>query len=250
MPQIVLSETPLIALRHIGVADGKKEILKDVSLKVRPREIVTVAGPNGAGKTTLLTVVLGIRKPTSGVLRRRKNLTVGYMPQKLFLPKMIPLTVKRFLRLDGDYGFDALREVLETTGIADLAKTDVHLLSGGEIQRMLLARALLRKPDLLVLDEPVQGLDAGGEEDFYALLKVLNRTYGCAVLMVSHDLHVVMAATDKVVCLNRHVCCEGKPSEIAAGTTYESLFGRKNLAFYAHKHDHRHGRGGRIVYDD
>ena len=184
-------------------------------------------------------------------MRRRKNLTVGYMPQKLSLPKMIPITAKRFLRLDADYPFEQLKEVLQTTGIENLAEQDVHLFSGGELQRLLLARALLRKPDLLVLDEPVQGLDANGVEDFYELLDVLNKTYECAVLMVSHDLHVVMSSTNKVICLNRHVCCEGKPAEIEKSGVFETMFQkRRRLAFYEHRHDHTHTHDGRIVHDD
>lgn len=247
----ISEKIPLVSLQHICVRGQKTDILKDVCLKVYAGEIVTVIGPNGAGKTTLLKVVLGILKPESGSVRRKKNLIVGYMPQKLSLPKMIPMTAKRFLRLDREYSFEQLKEVLQTTGIEKLAHHDVHSFSGGELQRLLLARALLRKPDLLVLDEPVQGLDANGMEDFYELLDVLNKTYNCAVLMVSHDLHVVMSSTNKVICLNGHICCEGKPSEIEKNTDFETMFQkRKRLAFYAHRHDHTHTQDGRIVYDD
>lgn len=251
MPQITQNpdDTVLVSLNSVGIKDGDTVILNGVSFQIHAGEIVTIIGPNGAGKTTLLKVVLGVRKQTQGTVWRKKGLTIGYMPQKLPLPKMIPMTAKRFLRLDGDYPFDVLQSALETAGISDLANRDVHLFSGGEIQRLLLARTLLRKPDLLVLDEPVQNLDAGGEEDFYTLLDLLNKKSGCAVLMVSHDLHVVMSSTNKVICLNKHVCCEGKPSEIAADKSFETLFHGGRLALYEHRHNHKHLCGGGIEYD-
>ena len=248
MPQQI-DDAVLVSLNGVGVQDGDTVILSDVSFQIHAGEIITVIGPNGAGKTTLLKVVLGIRAQTQGTLWRKKGLTIGYMPQKLPLPKMIPLTAKRFLRLDADYPFAVLQNALETAGIADLADRDVHLFSGGEMQRLLLARTLLRKPDLLVLDEPVQSLDAGGEADFYALLDLLNKKFGCAVLMVSHDLHVVMSSTNRVICLNGHICCEGKPSDVAADKSFETLFHNGALALYEHRHNHKHLCGGGIAYD-
>lgn len=231
----------LIELKHIRFDIGDLTVLDNVSMTVPGGRIVTLIGPNGAGKTTLLKIVLGILNPTGGEVVRKNGLKIGYVPQKLNLPTTMPLTVRRFMALGKLFSADAVREACAKTGVSDLIDREMHPLSGGETQRVLLARALLQNPDLLVLDEPAQGLDPAGEEALYELIAKLNKQRGCAVLMVSHDLHVVMAKTDNVICLNRHVCCSGKPQEIAALSPYTTL--------YRHSHDHTHLSDGRIVHD-
>lgn len=241
----------IVELKDICLTFDGAAVLEHIGFSIAAGQIVTLIGPNGAGKTTLLKTVLGIVKPDSGSVWRKEGLKIGYVPQKINLPRSIPLTVERFLRLDGDYPDRKLREVLEMTGIARLTGHSVHPLSGGETQRLLLARTLLKDPDLLVLDEPAQGLDPVGEERFYALLETLNRDRNCAILMVSHDLHVVMAKTHRVLCVNRHICCSGSPEEIADRPEYLQLYGEHpTLAIYRHRHDHKHLPDGSIEYVD
>ncbi len=233
---------PLIEARGLGYSDGPRHILDDIDLVIRPGEIVTIVGPNGAGKTTLLRVLIGALRPGRGEVRRRPGLTIGYTPQKLAIDRTMPLTVDRFLKLGGG-GRAARLEALDAVGIAGLGPVQVTDLSGGELQRAALARALLRRPDLLVLDEPTQGLDQLGEAAFYRLIERVRRDTGAAVCMVSHDLHVVMSASDRVICLNGHVCCEGAPVQVTAMPEYRALFGlgtQGALALYRHEHDHAH----------
>ncbi len=238
--------TPLIEPRGLGYSDGPRHILHDIDLAISPGEIVTIVGPNGAGKTTLLRALIGALRPGRGEVWRRPGLRIGYTPQKLAIDRTMPLTVDRFLKLGGG-GRTARLAALEAVGIADLGPAQVTDLSGGELQRAALARALLRRPDLLVLDEPTQGLDQPGEAAFYRLIERVRRDTGAAICMVSHDLHVVMSASDRVICLNGHVCCEGAPVQVTEMPEYRALFGlgtQGALALYRHEHDHaHHGEG-------
>lgn len=236
---------PLVSLSSVGVSYGQHKILENVSFCVEKRSIVTLIGPNGAGKTTAVKVLLGLVRPDVGSVRRSPDLRVGYMPQRLHIDATLPLTLRRFLQLAGADD-QACRQALEMVGIASLINSPVQGLSGGETQRALLARALLRKPNLLVLDEPVQGVDLVGQEALYQLIGQLRDELGCGVLMVSHDLHLVMAATDEVVCLNKHVCCHGSPQQVTNNPAFIELFGEKT-ALYTHAHDHGHDLHGDII---
>ena len=220
-----------------------------VDLKVRQGHIHALIGPNGAGKTTLVRAVLGLLKPDRGQVWRKPKLRVGYMPQKLHVDPTLPLSVLRFLRLVP--GVDRARALaaLGEVGAEHVIDSPLQKISGGEMQRVLLARALLREPELLVLDEPVQGVDVAGQAELYRLIGVLRDRYGCGVLMVSHDLHLVMSATDQVVCLNRHVCCSGHPEQVSSDPAFVELFGQdaRSLAIYHHQHDHSHDLHGSVV---
>ncbi|WPO99881.1 zinc ABC transporter ATP-binding protein ZnuC [Pseudomonas sp. HR96] len=241
----------LIRLERVNVTLAGQNILSDIQLSVRPGEIVTLIGPNGAGKTTLVRAVLGLLQPDSGSVWRQPKLRIGYMPQKLHVDPTLPLSVLRFLRLvpgvDRSRALAALAEV----GAEQVIDSPVQMISGGEMQRVLLARALLREPQLLVLDEPVQGVDVAGQAELYGLITRLRDRHGCGVLMVSHDLHLVMSTTDNVVCLNRHVCCSGHPEQVSGDPAFVELFGSHapNLAVYHHHHDHAHDLHGAVVAD-
>lgn len=240
----------LVEAKNLTVVLGGREILRDVSLSVRRGAVVTLIGPNGAGKSTLVRVLLGLLKPSSGTVTRRPDIRVGYMPQLLTLDRDMPMTVWRFLKLSGVSARDRLDEVLDEVGAAYTANQAVQELSGGEFQRVLLARALLRRPDLLVLDEPVRSVDVTGQAALYDLIGQLRYRYGCGVLMVSHDLHLVMAATDEVICLNQHVCCAGSPESVSRHPEYFALFGpaiAQSLAVYTHAHDHSHDTAGHVA---
>lgn len=231
----------LFEISRINLSLGGRTVLDHIDLGLNAGEILTLIGPNGAGKTTLVRVILGLQKPDSGDVWRRPGVRVGYVPQRLTVADTLPLTVQRFLTLGARAGRAQLLAVLEETGVAYTLDSPVQSLSGGEMQRVLLARALLREPDWLVLDEPVQGVDAAGQVELYRLIGYLRHRYHCGVLMVSHDLHLVMAATDRVICLDRHVCCAGAPEAVSRHPEYRRLFSveeRQQLAFYAHHHDH------------
>lgn len=233
----------LISATDIHVAFGGGTVLDGVDVAIEPGEIVTLVGPNGSGKSTLVKVLLGVIRPDRGRIIRAPGLRVGYVPQKLHIDPSLPLTVARFLALPRRHPKTVLAEVAERTGIAGLEGRPMTGLSGGQMQRVLLARALLSEPDLLVLDEPTQGLDQPGEAAFYELLDAVRRETGVGVFMVSHDLHVVMATSDRVVCLNRHVCCSGTPTVVQNAPEYRALFGHGThgaLALYQHDHDHDH----------
>jgi zinc transport system ATP-binding protein len=235
--------TPLVEGRGLGVGFAGQRILDGVDVAIRPGEIVTIVGPNGSGKSTLLRLLIGAALPDSGEVRRAPGLRIGYVPQRLAIDRTLPITVGRFLALAGGTAAER-EEALEHVGIAGLGERQLAALSGGQFQRALLAQAVLRQPQLLVLDEATQGLDQAGEARFYRLVERLRGELGCGVLMVSHDLHVVMAASDRVICLNGHVCCEGTPTVVSAAPAYRALFGhgtRGALALYRHDHDHEHG---------
>ncbi|TVP55714.1 MAG: zinc ABC transporter ATP-binding protein ZnuC [Halomonadaceae bacterium] len=240
---------PVIALHDIHVQFSGPPVLQNVSLALHPNDIVTIIGPNGAGKTTLVKVLLGITKADAGRVRRKRGLRIGYVPQQLNLQPTLPLTVERFLRLAGAEP-QSIAHTLERTGVAHLQQNSIHHLSGGEMQRVLLARALLRRPHLLVLDEPAQGVDINGQAALYELIRDLRQELGCAVLMVSHDLHLVMASTDQVICLNRHICCQGQPERIASDPAFTAMFGDRlasSVAVYHHQHNHDHDLHGNPV---
>ncbi|WP_348771341.1 ATP-binding cassette domain-containing protein [Azospirillum sp. SYSU D00513] len=231
---------------------GGRSVLDRVDFAVQPGEIVTIIGPNGAGKTTLVRAMLGLVRPSSGSVSRRKALRIGYMPQRLNIDVTLPLTVRRFLglwRAAPGAGIDA---ALEEAGVAHTAGTPIQSVSGGELQRVLLARALIGDPDLLVLDEPDQAVDMHGQAELFNRIETVRRRRGCGVMLVSHDLHTVMARTDRVLCLNRHVCCSGPPQDVSRHPEYHALFGRHaaDLAVYLHQHDHAHDPDGSVVRHD
>ncbi|NVL42937.1 zinc ABC transporter ATP-binding protein ZnuC [Pseudomonas syringae pv. actinidiae] len=242
----------LIRLEQVAVTLSGQSVLDNIQLSVRPGEIVTLIGPNGAGKTTLVRAVLGLLKPDSGTVWRKPKLRVGYMPQKLHVDQTLPLSVLRFLRLvPGVDRVAAQSGGLKKSAPEKVIDSPLQGISGGEMQRVLLARALLRKPELLVLDEPVQGVDVAGQAELYSLITRLRDRHQCGVLMVSHDLHLVMSTTDQVVCLNRHVCCSGHPEQVSHDPAFVELFGKnaQSLAIYHHHHDHAHDLHGAVVND-
>lgn len=234
---------PLIQATDLEVRHGAVRALFDVSLTLHADEIVTVVGPNGSGKSTLLRALIGAVPLSAGVIVRRPNLTIGYVPQSLSIDTALPLSVRRFLNLPKRVPLTAARAALARTGVQALENRQLSALSGGQLQRVLLARALLGDPQLLVLDEPTQGLDQPASASFYRTIETLRDEMGCGILMVSHELHVVMSATDRVICLNGHICCEGTPDVVTAAPAYRELFGTGTggaLALYRHDHDHPH----------
>jgi zinc transport system ATP-binding protein len=246
-----MQSDPLLEATKISLNDGDKILLDTIDLSIKPREIVTVIGPNGAGKTTLINILLGLRTPSSGTVIKSKSCRIGYMPQRIQLNPLLPLTVEHFLALVNPSSVKTaitIASALNRTGVEYLLKTDMTNLSGGEIQRVLLARALLREPNLLVLDEPVQGVDLKGQDQLYKLISEIRDELGCGVLMVSHDLHLVMASTDNVICLNQHICCHGHPESVSNHPAYLELFGNSinHVATYTHNHDHDHDLHGEI----
>jgi len=233
----------LIAAENLSVRRGGATVLHAVNLRIEPGEIVTVVGPNGSGKSTLLGALIGALPAATGRVVRRPGLAVGYVPQRLALDARMPMSVARFLSLPHRRPADEVSAALARVGLAGLAGRQMARLSGGQFQRVLLARALIGRPQLLILDEPTQGLDQPGEAALYRLIEEARIETGAAVLMVSHDLHVVMSASDRVICLNGHVCCEGTPSVVGAAPEYRALFGIGTggaLALYRHDHDHGH----------
>lgn len=245
--------TALVRLDRVGLSYNGQPALSEVSLSVEAGRIVTVIGPNGAGKSSLIKLALGLLSPDGGpgggTVTRRPGLVVGYVPQRLHIPAALPLSVRRFLAMAGAKGDSA--QALARVSASHVLKRQMIDLSGGELQRVMLARALLRQPDLLVLDEPVGGVDMNGQAEIYDLIASLAHDEGRGILLVSHDLHVVMAATDEVVCLNRHVCCAGHPEAVARHPEYLALFGPRvaaSLAVYTHVHDHAHLADGRVEH--
>ena len=239
----------ILDLVDISVVRQGRTILDHVDLELHKNEITTLIGPNGSGKTTLIRLILGLIKPSSGELRWRDKPSVGYMPQKLHIEPTLPLTVERFLLMARGSKRGEIDRVLADTGISHLRNSPIQYISGGEFQRVLLSRAILRRPQLLVLDEPVQGVDISGQLELYQLITHIKEQYGCTVLMVSHDLHMVMAKTDHVICLNQHICCQGSPQKVSHDPEFTALFGegyQENIALYSHQHDHHHQLDGKV----
>lgn len=245
------SPSALIELAGISIRRGSEIILDKINLSVSKDEIVTLIGPNGAGKSTLVKVALGLKKPNHGTVSTSKSLNIGYVPQSVNLDESLPVSVKRFLKIslkkntdiDSEDVTGAMNRILDQVGAADMSNKALREISGGEMRRVLLARALLTKPDLLILDEPTSGVDISGQAALYTLIQWIRDEYHCGVLLVSHNLHVVMAATDRVVCLNRHLCCSGTPEAVQQHPEFVSLFGHRDsaeLGIYRHHHDHDH----------
>lgn len=243
----------LVSLDNVGIQRSEKWLVRGVSMTIDPGEIVTMIGPNGSGKSTTAKAALGIMTPDEGVVHHKPNLNVSYVPQKLEINWTLPLTVSRFLQLTFQASKKNIADALNATKTLHLINTQMSALSGGEFQRVMLARAILKSPELLVLDEPVQGVDFNGEIALYQLIENIRRQLNCGILLISHDLHMVMSTTDRVICLNGHVCCSGTPASVASSSEFISLFGAhaaSSLAFYEHNHDHEHLPDGRIEHKD
>ena len=246
-------DTTLISLDNVGYHDGGKWLVRGVSFQITKGEIVTLIGPNGSGKSTTSKLALGIKQPTEGKVQIAPGTRVAYVPQKLQFDWTLPLTVRRFMTLTQPLQKADIVEALALTNTHSLLDSNVADLSGGELQRVLMARALATKPDFLALDEPVQGVDFNGEIALYDLIKSIRDQNHCGILLVSHDLHFVMAATDQVICLNGHVCCQGTPQAVTENSEYLKLFGdkaAKSLAIYHHHHDHTHLPDGTVRHAD
>ncbi len=245
------TESQLVSLANAGIRRDGRWLVRGVDFSIRRGEVVTLIGPNGAGKSTTAKLAIGVLRPDEGSVARLPGLRVGYVPQKLSIDWTMPLSVRRLMRLTGPLNDADLLAALASTGISHLIDAEVRHLSGGEFQRALLARAIARKPDLMVLDEPVQGVDFAGESALYDLIRSIRTTTGCGILMISHDLHMVMAGTDTVICLNGHVCCRGTPEVVSQSADYLKLFGNsRSLAVYSHHHDHTHLPDGRVMHGD
>ena len=243
-----LENSTLVKLNNAGFKQNDKWLVEGVSLTVEKGKIVTLIGPNGSGKSTTAKIALGIYKNIEGTVEKYTN-KVGYVPQKISIDWTLPLRVYDFMLLTEDIKDEAIDEALTLTGVMHLKNKNLGNLSGGEFQRVLIARAISKKPELLVLDEPVQGVDYTGEIALYELIKKISDTLNCGILLISHDLHTVMTATDHVVCLNGHVCCSGTPMDVAKNNEYKTLFGEQAsqiLSVYEHKHDHVHTNEGDI----
>ena len=242
----------LVAAKGVTLAFRGKPAVENVSIAVHACEIVTLIGPNGAGKTTLARALLGLVPVLAGRVTRKPGLRIGYVPQRFPIDRIIPLSVRRFMSLSEAVPRERAAACLAETGAGRLINAQMCELSGGEFQRVLLARALARDPQLLVLDEPAQAVDFAGAAQLYELIAAIRDKRGCGFLLISHDLHVVLGASDRVVCLNRHVCCEGKPGTVAGHPEYMRLFGPKaaaSLGIYEHRHDHTHALSGEVVCD-
>ena len=243
-----LEKNILVKLNNVGIQQNDKWLVKGVSLEVEKGKIVTLIGPNGSGKSTTAKIALGIYKNIEGNVEKLTN-NIGYVPQKISIDWTLPLRVKDFMVLTDNIKDELIDEALTLTGVIHLKEKNLGNLSGGEFQRVLIARAISKKPELLVLDEPVQGVDFTGEIALYELIKKISEKLNCGILLISHDLHTVMSATDHVVCLNGHVCCSGSPKDVARNNEYKALFGEQasqTLSVYEHKHDHEHSIDGKI----
>ena len=238
---------PLISLKSVSKLFFEKSILQNISMTVNRGEITTIIGPNGAGKSSLIRLILGLSTPNNGLISRADDLVIGYMPQKIHVDPTLPISTFRFLQL-ANASSEACLEALDLVGIPEIKHTPFHKLSGGEMQRALMARAILRQPNLLVLDEPVQGVDFNGQNELYSLIAKLRSSLNCGIVMVSHDLHLVMSATDHVICLNHHICCQGKPEQVTQDPAYLDIFGE--TALYNHQHNHQHSLQGKVLDND
>lgn len=249
-PQPKPTDSPLVDLSGISLSRQGQDVLTSVDLQVYRGEIVTLIGPNGAGKSTLVEIALGLVQPDKGDVVTTPDLRIGYVPQSLNIDPVMPLPVHRLMTLTRKAKPNEIRRVLGQVKAEHLYDAMVSNLSGGELQRVSLARAMLRQPDLLVLDEPTQGVDYVGEAEIYQLISHIRDEYNCGILLISHDIHIVMAATDRVVCLNKHICCAGRPESVSQNPEYVALFGHRaaaNIGIYAHQHDHDHDIDGNVV---
>jgi len=237
----------LIECENVSVRISKRTILSNINFSVQAGEIITLIGPNGSGKTTLFKTLIGAINPSQGKIDKKAGLKIGYVPQKLYIDETLPMTVTRFMNLPGGHSAQEVTDALQHAGASGVNKQQVMSLSGGQFQRVLLARALLGKPELLLLDEATQGLDHRGTADFYRQIAEVRKNLGCAILMISHELHVVMRKTDRVICLNGHICCEGKPEKVTSSPEYQALFGldlEDEAALYIHHNHHNHSHSG------
>lgn len=240
---IVIDSQVLIKSTAMTIRFGQVTVLEKIDFEINHGEIVTLVGPNGSGKSTMLRALVGALRPSSGQVVRKPALRIGYVPQRLHIERTLPMSVRRFFDLPKRSSAQAIAEVTQRVAVSHLLDRQMIDLSGGQFQRVLLARALLNKPDILVLDEATQGLDQRGSAEFYQQVESVRNEMGCAVLMVSHELHVVMSASDRVICLNGHICCEGAPDVVSSKPEYRALFGTGThgaLALYRHEHDHSH----------
>ena len=238
----------LVKLENAGVQRTSKWLVKGISFEISKGQIVTLIGPNGSGKTTTAKMILNIMNADEGQITRNTN-KMAYVPQKINIDWTMPLRVIDFMKITNNLNNNQVLESLTTTGVDKLLYNQIHDLSGGEFQRVLIARAIAKKPDLLVLDEPVQGVDYNGEIALYNLIKKISVNLNCGILLISHDMHFVMSTTDHVVCLNGHICCSGAPSSVVKNPEYIKLFGEHNsetLAYYQHHHDHSHDNDGSV----
>ena len=238
----------LLKVENVGISVNGKSLVRGVSLEVKKGEIVTLIGPNGSGKSTTAKIALGIYKKIDGKVKTYTD-KIGYVPQKISIDWTLPIRVMDFMTLTEELTQDQINSALNLTGVEHLKDKSLSNLSGGEFQRVLIARAISKRPELLVLDEPVQGVDFKGEIALYELIKKISEKMKCGILLISHDLHVVMSATDFVICLNGHVCCSGSPQKVIKDNKYKALFGDRAsniLSLYEHKHDHTHSQDGTI----
>lgn len=240
-----MSDTLLLKVQNLSVTRDDKQILEDITFSIYPKKIITIIGPNGSGKSTLAKAILGLIKPTKGEVFLKAGLTFGYMPQKIELNPYLPLTVLDFLNLAvrHKHNKETLNDIVNKIAISHILSTSLQKISGGELQKVLLARALLKNPDILILDEPTQGIDINGQIEFYDLIDNLRFEKNIACLIISHDLHMVMKKTEHVICLNHHICCEGHPSFINKQQKFQDLFSNRALevfSIYEHNHDHSH----------
>jgi len=233
----------LISAKNVSVLKHQKSILYNIDIQINKNDFITIIGPNGAGKTMLLKCLMGFYKPTSGRIERKEKLKIGYMPQSISIINTMPITVKDFITVRKEYDDISLNKVITEVSIGEIVNKQLSVLSGGEMQRVLLARSLLNNPDLLILDEPAQNLDISGQLNFYKLIQEIYSKRDISILMVSHDLHLVMVSTKKVLCLYKHICCSGAPQQIAKDPEFLSMFGKdmaNMMSIYQHSHDHNH----------
>lgn len=241
-----------IKLDDVSLKAQQTTIISHISLTLEKSKIVTLLGPNGAGKSTIAKIVLGLIQPTEGSVFRAPNVRIGYVPQKIYLDHSLPLTVNRFLHLQAGISHQEVIETLKLVEATSLLNRSMHQLSGGEMQRVLLSQALLNKPHVLVLDEPAQGVDVNGQIILYNLIENIKKRLECAILIISHDLHLVMAKTDEVICLNKHICCSGTPDVVSSDPAFHAMFNYsgQHLALYHHHHDHQHNIANEIEKND
>ena len=233
----------LISAKNVSVLKHQKSILDNIDIQINKNDFITIIGPNGAGKTMLLKCLMGFYKPTSGRIERKEKLKIGYMPQSINIINTMPMTVKNFITVRKEYDDISLNKVISEVNIGEIVNKQLSVLSGGEMQRVLLARSLLNNPDLLILDEPAQNLDISGQLNFYKLIQEIYSKRNISILMVSHDLHLVMVSTKRVLCLYKHICCSGAPQQIAKDPEFLSMFGKdmaNMMSIYQHSHDHNH----------